>query len=78
MAALAAPHWEAITPGSRDLMAGLAQIVLVRPFYLAGGTALALRLGHRISVDLDLFARIPTFLIWFLSISLASFALLAV
>ncbi|HVA66585.1 MAG TPA: nucleotidyl transferase AbiEii/AbiGii toxin family protein [Elusimicrobiota bacterium] len=26
-------------------------------FYLAGGTALALRLGHRISLDLDLFSR---------------------
>jgi hypothetical protein len=36
----------------------LGQIDLVRPFYLAGGTALALRLGHRISVDLDLFANI--------------------
>ena len=30
------------------------------PFYLAGGTGLALRLGHRISVDLDLFAKIET------------------
>jgi hypothetical protein len=29
-------------------------------FYLAGGTGLALRLGHRISVDLDLFANIET------------------
>jgi hypothetical protein len=29
-------------------------------FYLAGGTALALRLGHRISQDLDLFANIET------------------
>ena len=25
-------------------------------FYLAGGTALALRLGHRVSLDLDLFS----------------------
>ena len=30
------------------------------PFYLAGGTGLALRLGHRISVDLDLFANVET------------------
>ena len=27
------------------------------PFYLAGGTALALELGHRISVDLDFFSQ---------------------
>ncbi|MEK7858064.1 MAG: nucleotidyl transferase AbiEii/AbiGii toxin family protein [Elusimicrobiota bacterium] len=27
-----------------------------RDFYLAGGTALALRLGHRVSLDLDLFS----------------------
>jgi hypothetical protein len=27
----------------------------VTPFYLVGGTALALQLGHRISIDLDLF-----------------------
>jgi hypothetical protein len=26
-----------------------------RSFYLAGGTALALQLGHRVSVDLDFF-----------------------
>jgi predicted nucleotidyltransferase component of viral defense system len=38
----------------------LGQIDQVRPFYLAGGTALALRLGHRISVDLDLFANLDT------------------
>ena len=29
----------------------------VSEFYLAGGTALALELGHRISVDLDFFSR---------------------
>lgn len=60
MAALATPHWEAVTPGSRDLLATLGQLDLLRPFYLAGGTALALRLGHRISVDLDLFAELDT------------------
>jgi hypothetical protein len=36
----------------------MGRIDLVRPFYLAGGTALVLRLGHRVSVDLDLFANI--------------------
>ncbi len=28
-------------------------------FYLAGGTALCLRLGHRLSIDLDLFREMP-------------------
>jgi len=29
---------------------------IATPFYLAGGTALALLLGHRISIDLDFFS----------------------
>ena len=28
---------------------------IFEPFYLVGGTSLSLRLGHRISVDIDLF-----------------------
>ena len=60
MATLTTPHWEATTPGAQDLLALLGQSSLLRPFYLAGGTALALRLGHRISQDLDLFANIET------------------
>jgi hypothetical protein len=48
MAALTAPRWEATTPGARDLLALLGRLTPLRPFYLAGGTALALRLGHRI------------------------------
>jgi predicted nucleotidyltransferase component of viral defense system len=31
----------------------------LRGFYLAGGTAIALRLGHRYSLDLDLFTTAP-------------------
>lgn len=30
-----------------------------RGFYLVGGTALALHIGHRVSVDLDLFSKAP-------------------
>jgi len=33
----------------------LGQLSAVTPFYLAGGSAIALHLGHRISVDLDFF-----------------------
>ncbi len=60
MATLITPHWEAITPSARVTLAVLGQLPLLRPFYLGGGTALALRLGHRISQDLDLFANIDS------------------
>jgi hypothetical protein len=60
MAALASPHWHALTSQTRDNLAVLASIPMMRAFYLAGGTGLALRLGHRISVDLGLFANMET------------------
>ncbi len=46
MAPLTTPHWEAVTVETRDLLTVLGQVSLLRPFYLAGGTALTLRLGH--------------------------------
>lgn len=36
----------------------LSKIEFLRRSYLAGGTALALQIGHRISVDLDFFTKI--------------------
>lgn len=39
----------------RRLLGQLAQLPTVAPFYLAGGSAVALHLGHRVSVDLDFF-----------------------
>ncbi len=60
MAALGNPHWEAVPPKTRELLIGLGTMN-IEPFYLAGGTALALRLGHRISQDLDLFGAIDDF-----------------
>lgn len=60
MGELASPHWEAVLPQTRKLLEVLGTLTIRRPFYLAGGTALALRLGHRISQDLDLFANIET------------------
>lgn len=56
MATLRNPHWEAVPPLVRDLLADIGQEPFSRRFYMAGGTALALRLGHRISVDLDFFS----------------------
>lgn len=34
-----------------------SQIPIVQRAYLAGGTALALQIGHRMSVDLDFFTQ---------------------
>ena len=49
-------HWETATPLMREVMQTVGQSDLVPRFYLAGGTALALQLGHRRSVDLDFFS----------------------
>ncbi len=43
-----------------DLLAWLGQKAFLRRFYLGGGTALALQLGHRRSFDLDFFSEIDT------------------
>lgn len=40
----------------RSLIGVLEQEPVLRPFYLAGGTGLALQLGHRKSIDLDFFS----------------------
>ena len=47
---------EAIPESTRCYLALLAERGLSKPFYLAGGTAAALHMGHRISVDLDFFS----------------------
>jgi hypothetical protein len=49
-------HWNSITPEMHSVFAGFAKSKLSGEFYLAGGTALALQLGHRLSVDLDFFS----------------------
>ena len=48
-------HKETLSENTRIVLEKVAPIVT--PFYLAGGTALALELGHRISVDLDFFSK---------------------
>jgi predicted nucleotidyltransferase component of viral defense system len=57
VALLTAPRWEAVTPAMREVLRAIGECAFARRFYLAGGTALALRLGHRRSVDLDFFLR---------------------
>lgn len=46
----------AITTGCQQTLAYLGQHAFIGDFYLAGGTALALQIGHRISTDLDWFS----------------------
>ena len=43
MAPLTHPHWEAIPLLLRDLLAEIGQMPFASRFYLAGGSALALR-----------------------------------
>jgi hypothetical protein len=45
-------HYEALTENGKKLFPKLAEFP---DFYLAGGTALAFQIGHRVSVDFDLF-----------------------
>jgi hypothetical protein len=46
-------HREVLTKRAAELFSALSRFP---GFYLAGGTALALQIGHRVSVDFDLFS----------------------
>ena len=48
--------WNTITDNMRLVLTGFSQSEIGARFYLAGGTALALQIGHRRSVDLDFFS----------------------
>lgn len=48
-------HYETVTPLLRKVLNDIMANPVFEPFYLVGGTSLSLRLGHRISVDIDLF-----------------------
>lgn len=52
-------HLDAVHPDLFALLKQLMQLECLGEFYLVGGTALALRLGHRESVDIDLFTSTP-------------------
>jgi hypothetical protein len=47
---------QGLPESTRQYLELLAKEKISIPFYLAGGTAIALHLGHRISVDLDYFS----------------------
>ena len=46
---------EAVPANLRKLLGDLTEMSVLAPFSLGGGTSLALRFGHRMSIDIDLF-----------------------
>jgi predicted nucleotidyltransferase component of viral defense system len=44
-----------IEPRTLELLKKLMSLPALDPFYLVGGTSLALQMGHRFSIDIDLF-----------------------
>ena len=50
-------YQEVVNTKTKRLLETLSNIQDVQDFYLAGGTALALQLGHRKSIDLDWFSQ---------------------
>ena len=49
-------HTETVAPKTLELLNQLMNDTTFNFFLLVGGTSLSLQLGHRISVDLDLFS----------------------
>lgn len=52
-------HYETVSPLLRKILNDIMGNSIFEPFYLVGGTSLSLRLGHRKSVDIDLFTNVP-------------------
>lgn len=48
-------HHNVLPENTSQLLPVLGEMLFLRSAYLAGGTALALQLGHRVSADLDFF-----------------------
>lgn len=48
-------HYETVTSLLKKVLNDIMANPIFSPFYLVGGTSLSLRLGHRKSVDIDLF-----------------------
>lgn len=49
---------QTLSTDTKSNLAAIGQTPLGRQFYLAGGTAIALNLGHRFSFDLDFFSEL--------------------
>lgn len=52
-------HRKTVAPATLDILIAISKIPELSTFCLAGGTSLALQIGHRISVDLDFFGQRP-------------------
>jgi predicted nucleotidyltransferase component of viral defense system len=52
-------HYETVTQLLLESLNKLMKLEVFRPFKLVGGTALSLQIGHRLSVDIDLFTEEP-------------------
>ncbi|NIG56756.1 nucleotidyl transferase AbiEii/AbiGii toxin family protein [Chitinophaga sp. Cy-1792] len=50
---------ETVRESTLELLKKLMQDDILKDFFLAGGTALSLQIGHRISIDLDFFTAAP-------------------
>lgn len=51
-------HWDTVTPLLREGLELFMQEPLFNDFRIVGGTALSLQLGHRLSIDIDLFSEV--------------------
>lgn len=52
-------YWHTVTAPLRSLLERLMAALFFAPFRLVGGTSLSLQIGHRLSVDIDLFTDAP-------------------
>ena len=50
-------QYRTVYPTTLELLRKLMLLPELQDFFLVGGTALALQLGHRISIDIDLFTQ---------------------
>ncbi len=48
-------YWNTVAPILKEVLQDSIDETVFKPFRLVGGTALSLQLGHRMSVDIDLF-----------------------
>lgn len=48
-------HYNTVSPLLKNILSTLIAEPLFSPFRLVGGTNISLRLGHRKSIDIDLF-----------------------
>lgn len=53
------PHWHTVAPLLKEALHKLMAAEEFQDFRLVGGTALSLQLGHRMSIDIDLFTDSP-------------------